>query len=60
MTTFMCPPPVATFLAFHPKDNNIIAVGMDDSTINIYNVRVDEVCSSSYRLTYKNNDIKER
>ncbi|XP_024023613.1 topless-related protein 1 [Morus notabilis] len=43
MTTFMCPPPVATFLAFHPKDNNIIAVGMDDSTINIYNVRVDEV-----------------
>ncbi|XP_077222242.1 protein TPR3-like [Tasmannia lanceolata] len=45
MTTFMAPPPAATFLAFHPQDNNIIAIGMDDSTIHIYNVRVDEVKS---------------
>ncbi|XP_050268371.1 topless-related protein 1-like isoform X1 [Quercus robur] len=45
MTTFMPPPPAATYLAFHPQDNNIIAVGMDDSTILIYNVRVDEVKS---------------
>lgn len=44
MTTFMPPPPAATFLAFHPQDNNIIAIGMDDSTIQIYNVRIDEVC----------------
>lgn len=43
MTTFMPPPPAATYLAFHPQDNNIIAIGMDDSTIQIYNVRVDEV-----------------
>ncbi|KAE8687093.1 Protein TOPLESS [Hibiscus syriacus] len=43
MTTFMPPPPAATFLAFHPLDNNIIAIGMDDSSIQIYNVRVDEV-----------------
>ncbi|PON99819.1 Topless-related protein [Trema orientale] len=43
MTTFMPPPPAATFLAFHPQDNNIIAIGMEDSTIQIYNVRVDEV-----------------
>lgn len=43
MTTFMPPPPAATFLAFHPQDNNIIAVGMEDSTIQIYNVRIDEV-----------------
>ncbi|KAL0927511.1 hypothetical protein M5K25_001686 [Dendrobium thyrsiflorum] len=43
MTTFMAPPPAATFLAFHPQDNNIIAVGMEDSSIQIYNVRVDEV-----------------
>lgn len=43
MTTFMSPPPEATFLAFHPQDNNIIAIGMEDSTIQIYNVRVDEV-----------------
>ncbi|XP_050231709.1 topless-related protein 1 [Mercurialis annua] len=45
MTTFMPAPPAATFLAFHPQDNNIIAIGMDDSTIQIYNVRVDEVKS---------------
>lgn len=43
MTTFMQPPPAATFLAFHPQDNNIIAIGMEDSTIQIYNVRIDEV-----------------
>ncbi|XVF41623.1 hypothetical protein PTKIN_Ptkin01aG0294400 [Pterospermum kingtungense] len=43
MTTFMSPPPAATFLAFHPQDNNIIAIGMEDSSIQIYNVRVDEV-----------------
>ncbi|XP_070669772.1 topless-related protein 1 isoform X1 [Malus domestica] len=43
MTTFMSPPPVATSLAFHPDDNNVIAVGMDDSTIHIYNVRINEV-----------------
>ncbi|KAK9947528.1 hypothetical protein M0R45_003148 [Rubus argutus] len=43
MTTFMPPPPAATYLAFHPQDNNIIAIGMEDSSIQIYNVRVDEV-----------------
>ncbi|XP_028060914.1 topless-related protein 4-like isoform X2 [Camellia sinensis] len=43
MTTFMPPPPAATSLAFHPQDNNIIAIGMEDSSIQIYNVRVDEV-----------------
>ncbi|KAL8264026.1 hypothetical protein R6Q59_022162 [Mikania micrantha] len=43
MTTFMSPPPAATYLAFHPQDNNIVAIGMEDSTIQIYNVRVDEV-----------------
>ncbi|KAH7676571.1 YVTN repeat-like/Quinoprotein amine dehydrogenase protein [Dioscorea alata] len=43
MTTFMAPPPASTYLAFHPLDNNIIAIGMEDSTIRIYNVRVDEV-----------------
>ncbi|KAL7003125.1 Topless-related protein 3, partial [Sarracenia purpurea var. burkii] len=45
MTTFMPPPPASTFIAFHPQDNNIIAIGMEDSTIHIYNVRVDEVKS---------------
>lgn len=51
MTTFMPPPPAATFLAFHPQDNNIIAIGMEDSSIQIYNVRVDEVITL---LTFSN------
>ncbi|XP_039166146.1 protein TPR3 [Eucalyptus grandis] len=42
MTTFMPQPPPTTFLAFYPQDNNIIAIGMEDSSIHIYNVRVDE------------------
>ncbi|KAI4378064.1 hypothetical protein MLD38_015602 [Melastoma candidum] len=45
MTNFMPPPPASTFLAFHPLDNNIIAIGMEDSAIHIYNVRVDDVRS---------------
>ncbi|GMI95204.1 hypothetical protein HRI_003189700 [Hibiscus trionum] len=55
MTTFMPPPPPATFLAFHPQDNNIIAIGMDDSSIQIYNVRVDEVKTKLKRSSEKNN-----
>jgi hypothetical protein len=43
MTTFMPPPPAATFLAFKPQNNNIIAIGMEDSSIQIYNVSIDEV-----------------
>jgi len=43
MTAFM--PPASTFLAFHPQDNNIIAILMEDSTIYIYNARVDEMKS---------------
>ncbi|KAE8711916.1 Topless-related protein 3 [Hibiscus syriacus] len=30
----------STFMAFHPQDNNIIAIGMEDSVIHIYNVSV--------------------
>ncbi|KAA8525517.1 hypothetical protein F0562_007372 [Nyssa sinensis] len=43
MMTFIHPPPVPTCLAFHPQDNNIIAIGMDDCTVQIFNVRVTEV-----------------
>lgn len=45
MATFMSPPPSSTILVFHPEDNNIIAIGMEDATIHFYNVRVDEVIS---------------
>ncbi|KAL4386733.1 hypothetical protein GQ457_09G024050 [Hibiscus cannabinus] len=43
LTTFMSPPPASTFLAFHPRDNNITAIGMEDSVIHIYNVNGNEV-----------------
>ncbi|KAG6409470.1 hypothetical protein SASPL_127510 [Salvia splendens] len=42
MRNVMPSPPAATCLLFYPPDNNIIAIGMDDSTILIYNIRVDE------------------
>ncbi|KAL1552241.1 hypothetical protein AAHA92_13063 [Salvia divinorum] len=42
MRDVMAPPPSATCLMFYPPDNNIIAIGMDDSTILIYNIRADE------------------
>ncbi|KAH9798970.1 Topless-related protein 1 [Citrus sinensis] len=43
--TIMPPSPTATSLAFNPHDNNVIAIGMDDSTILIYNARSSEVIS---------------
>ncbi|MCD9639571.1 WD domain protein [Datura stramonium] len=43
--SIMPPTPAATCIACHPSDNNVIAVGMDDSTIIVYNVRLDEVKS---------------
>ncbi|KAJ3698981.1 hypothetical protein LUZ61_002686 [Rhynchospora tenuis] len=43
--TFMHPPPAATFLAFNPQDNNVIAIGMEDSTIQIYNAKTREVAT---------------
>ncbi|XP_040990771.1 topless-related protein 3-like [Juglans microcarpa x Juglans regia] len=45
MTTFKPPPPASTVLTFHPQYNSIIAIGMEDLTIHIYNVSVDEVKS---------------
>lgn len=39
----MPPPVAATCIAFYPHDNNIIAIGMDDSAILIYNARTDQV-----------------
>ncbi|KAI5446464.1 topless-related protein 2 [Lathyrus oleraceus] len=42
---FEGPPPAATFVAFNPQDNNIVAVGMENTDIHIYNVRSDELIS---------------
>ncbi|XP_061340989.1 topless-related protein 1-like [Gastrolobium bilobum] len=44
VTTIVPPAPMATTcLAFYPQDNNILAVGMDDSSILIYNVRTNKI-----------------
>nr|GMD24526.1 topless-related protein 3 isoform X3 [Ipomoea batatas] len=42
LTTFR-PPSTPTFLVFYPCDNSIIAIGMEDGTIIIYNVRLKKV-----------------
>ncbi|RYR27204.1 hypothetical protein Ahy_B02g061545 [Arachis hypogaea] len=41
------------------KDNNILAIGMDDSSIQIYNVRVDEVKSKLKGHTKRITALKE-
>ncbi|CAD5181956.1 unnamed protein product [Musa acuminata subsp. malaccensis] len=43
MTTLLSPPPVPTFLAFHPQNNNMIAIGTEDSSILIYNAQTATV-----------------
>ncbi|KAH1110102.1 hypothetical protein GLYMA_04G065000v4 [Glycine max] len=45
VTTIMTPPPMATCLTFYPRDNNILAVGMDNYSIIIYNVRTNKIIS---------------
>ncbi|KAA8521600.1 hypothetical protein F0562_012273 [Nyssa sinensis] len=46
LTKFMSPPPAATSLALHPQDNNVIAIGRNDSSILIYDIRFDAVKST--------------
>lgn len=48
LITLMPPPPAATFIALHPEDNNIIAIGMEDSSIKIYNFLTQSVVASEY------------
>ncbi|KAG4389307.1 hypothetical protein GLYMA_06G066200v4 [Glycine max] len=45
VTTIMTPPPMATCLSFYPRDNNILAIGMDNYSIIIYNVRTNKIIS---------------
>ncbi|KDP33560.1 hypothetical protein JCGZ_07131 [Jatropha curcas] len=45
MLSIMPAPPATTSLAFLPQDNNIVAIGRDDSTVIIYNVRLAKVIS---------------
>ncbi|KAG5555916.1 hypothetical protein RHGRI_006538 [Rhododendron griersonianum] len=48
--TFMPPPPASTFLASYPGGYaDIVAIGMEDSTIRIYNHWGDEVIKSEMK-----------
>ncbi|KFK25571.1 hypothetical protein AALP_AA8G132300 [Arabis alpina] len=47
--TFMPPPPASTFLALHPQDNNLMAIGTEDSMIHIYNVRENRMVRSKLK-----------
>ncbi|GJN12369.1 hypothetical protein PR202_ga30641 [Eleusine coracana subsp. coracana] len=42
IVTFMEPPPAVTFIVFHPQCK-FIALGMEDSTIQIFDVRIRQV-----------------
>ncbi|KAJ8490434.1 hypothetical protein OPV22_012155 [Ensete ventricosum] len=46
MTTLLSPPPAPTFLAFHPQNNNMIAMGTEDSNILIYNAQTATVTAN--------------
>ncbi|CAL5322472.1 unnamed protein product [Camellia sinensis] len=43
MATFMHPPSMPMYISFYPYNNNIIAIGMDDSTVLIYDARANEL-----------------
>jgi len=43
IVAFQEKPPAATALAFDPLDNNLVALGLEDATIAVYNVRQDSV-----------------
>lgn len=43
MTTIMSPPPAAACLAFSPVGSNLIAIGMEDATIQICDINSHEV-----------------
>ncbi|WMV33334.1 hypothetical protein MTR67_026719 [Solanum verrucosum] len=58
MTTFMPTPPATTFLEFYPQDHNVITIGIDDSSIQIYNVRVDEVELFKHLFHYVKTKLK--
>ncbi|CAI0444241.1 unnamed protein product [Linum tenue] len=45
VVSFMPPSSEATCLAFHPIDNNIVAIGSADFTVLVHNVRLNETIS---------------
>ncbi|WVZ19558.1 hypothetical protein V8G54_006880 [Vigna mungo] len=57
LATIMPPPPMATCLAFYPRDNNILAIGMDDFSIIIYNASTDKIISKLEGHTRRVSDL---
>ncbi|KAK1356985.1 hypothetical protein POM88_050241 [Heracleum sosnowskyi] len=43
LTAFMSPPPAATSILFFPEDNDVIILGMEDGTIQVYDVKTDQI-----------------
>jgi len=43
MMLTLAAPLAATFLAFYPKDSNLIAMGMEDGTVLIFNWGTNKV-----------------
>ncbi|KAL3650682.1 hypothetical protein CASFOL_007085 [Castilleja foliolosa] len=46
LRSVMPAPSAATCIMFYPPDNNVIAIGLDDSTILIFNIREDNLLST--------------
>jgi hypothetical protein len=51
MSEILPDPPAATFLAFNPVDNNIVAVGREDGEISIF--MHSKVITLEIQKTYK-------
>jgi hypothetical protein len=41
ITSFYKPPPAAVSLGFHPRDNNLIALGLEDGFVALYNAKIE-------------------
>ncbi|XP_022635962.1 topless-related protein 1-like, partial [Vigna radiata var. radiata] len=57
LATIMPPPPMATCLTFYPRDNNILAIGMDDFSIIIYNASTNKIISKLEGHTKRVSDL---
>ncbi|XP_017421064.1 topless-related protein 1 [Vigna angularis] len=57
LVTIMPPPPMPTCLAFYPRDNNILAIGLDDFSIIIYNASTNKIISKLEGHTQRVSDL---
>ncbi|QCE16270.1 periodic tryptophan protein 2 [Vigna unguiculata] len=57
LTTIMPPSSITTCLALYPRDNNILAIGMDDLSIIIYNTSTNKIISKLEGHTKRVSDL---